>query len=88
LTVERISVSGTPNVSHAFRIAAIHANELIPASTQKRRSIELADWSACWGEGASSRGTSREGGPTIKIVLDITRLVEQGKLTGQEAERL
>ena len=24
----------------------------------------------------------------IKIVLDITRLVEQGKLTAQEAERL
>jgi hypothetical protein len=26
--------------------------------------------------------------PTIKIVLDITRLVEEGKLTAQEAERL
>src|SRR6516164_1356844 len=26
--------------------------------------------------------------PAIKIVLDITRLVEQGKLTAQEAERL
>jgi hypothetical protein len=31
---------------------------------------------------------SREGGPAIKIVLDITRLVEEGKLTAQEAERL
>src|SRR5215471_4176390 len=31
---------------------------------------------------------SREGGPTIRIVLDITRLVEEGKLTAQEAERL
>jgi iron complex transport system permease protein len=26
--------------------------------------------------------------PAIKIVLDITRLVEEGKLTAQEAERL
>jgi hypothetical protein len=40
------------------------------------------------GSGASSRGTSREGGSAIKIVLDITRLMEQGKLTAQEAERL
>jgi hypothetical protein len=31
---------------------------------------------------------SREGGPAIKIVLDITRLVDEGKLTAQEAERL
>ena len=31
---------------------------------------------------------SREGGPAIRIVLDITRLVEEGKLTAQEAERL
>jgi hypothetical protein len=30
----------------------------------------------------------REGGPAIRIVLDITRLVEEGKLTAQEAERL
>jgi hypothetical protein len=28
------------------------------------------------------------GGPAIRIVLDITRLVEEGKLTAQEAERL
>ena len=33
-------------------------------------------------------GDSREGRPAIKIVLDITRLVEEGKLTAQEAERL
>src|ERR1700736_2350407 len=31
---------------------------------------------------------SRKEMPTIKIVLDITRLVEEGKLTAQEAERL
>ena len=30
----------------------------------------------------------REGRPAIKIVLDITRLVKEGKLTAQEAERL
>ena len=33
-------------------------------------------------------GDSREGTPAIRIVLDITRLVEQGKLTAQEAELL
>jgi iron complex transport system permease protein len=33
-------------------------------------------------------GDAREGGRAIKIVLDITRLVEEGKLTAQEAERL
>ena len=33
-------------------------------------------------------GDSREGRPAIRIVLDITRLVEEGKLTTQEAERL
>jgi hypothetical protein len=26
--------------------------------------------------------------PAIKIVLDITRLVEEGKLTAEESERL
>jgi hypothetical protein len=31
---------------------------------------------------------SREGGPAIRIVLDITRLVTEGKLTAQEAARL
>jgi hypothetical protein len=31
---------------------------------------------------------SRKEMPAIKIVLDITRLVEEGKLTAQEAERL
>jgi hypothetical protein len=30
----------------------------------------------------------REGRVVIRIVLDITRLVEKGKLTAQEAERL
>jgi hypothetical protein len=48
--------------------------------------------------GASSKGRStwqqdvsgvtRKGEPAIRIVLDITRLVEEGKLTAQEAERL
>ena len=33
-------------------------------------------------------GDSREGGPAIRIVLDITRLVQEGKLTAREAERL
>ena len=33
-------------------------------------------------------GDSREGRPAIRIVLDITRLVKEGKLTTQEAERL
>jgi hypothetical protein len=50
------------------------------------------------GSGASSRSleltarcvgyTRRKEVPAIKIVLDITRLVEEGKLTAQEAERL
>jgi iron complex transport system permease protein len=31
---------------------------------------------------------SREGEPAIRIVLDITRLVEEGKLTADEAARL
>jgi hypothetical protein len=31
---------------------------------------------------------SWEGGPAIRIILDITRLVAEGKLTAQEAERL
>jgi hypothetical protein len=31
---------------------------------------------------------SRNGGPAIKIVLDLTRLVAEGKLTAQEADRL
>jgi hypothetical protein len=34
------------------------------------------------------RVNSREGEPAIRIVLDITRLVAEGKLTAQEAERL
>jgi hypothetical protein len=34
------------------------------------------------------RAYSGEGGPAIRIVLDITRLVEEGELTAQEATRL
>jgi hypothetical protein len=34
------------------------------------------------------RAYSGEGGPAIRIVLDITRLVEKGELTAQEATRL
>src|SRR6516225_8853108 len=62
-----------------------------------RSGVEVFD-DLVTGSGASSRSrrtnarcvgyTRGKEVPAIKIVLDITRLVQEGKLTAQEAERL